>query len=121
MFLEVSGRIYQGTIALGRPYQLFLFINPQPTFIFPPDCGATLISDDCALTAAHCVTKEGTKTLEERVLLGGESYFKYDPAMQGREFPSKNNVFINENWDGVEDLDGFGKFSIHRYKIRMKI
>jgi hypothetical protein len=41
--------------------------------------------------------------------------------MQGREFASKNNVFINENWDGVENLDGFGKFSIPRYKIRMKI
>ena len=81
----------------------------------PPDCGASLVSDNYALTTAHCVTKEETRHLYEWVLLGGGSVFwdeNIDPAVQMQEFASKNSVFINDNWVG-DDLNGYGKLGIH--------
>jgi hypothetical protein len=109
-------------IGTERPYQLGLFCNPQTPLTDPPCCGATLISDNCALTAAHCVTRfRTTVTLYERILLVGGSIF-WNKALhsdaQTLEFPSKNNVFIQEKWLNEplkEPLNGYGKLDIHRY------
>ena len=105
-------------IGTERPYQLGLFRNPETQLTRPPGCGATLISDNSALTAAACVTRHRTTgTLYERILLVGGSIF-WNKALhsdvQKLEFPSKNNVFIHEKWLN-QPFNGYGKLGIHRY------
>ena len=76
-----------------------------------------MISENFALTTAHCVAKKGTRILFERILLVGGSIFwnkQLDPEAQTQEFPSMNHVFLHDNWF-YDFWNGYGKLGIIRY------
>ena len=74
-----------------------------------------MISENYVLTAAHCVLRRGTKTLYERILVGGGSTSWVDKgSLQTRVVPSQDHVFVHElfNWD---PWNGYGMFGIYSY------